>query len=53
LSGVGAFTPSIVASYTNPYMLDLIVNNNPAYVGIIPADFPSSNLILAVIRANY
>lgn len=53
LSGVGIFTPRGVADYTNRYMKDLIVSNNPAYVGIIPADFPSTDLIAAVIRANY
>ena len=53
LSGVGIFTPASVASYTNPFMLDLIVSNNPRYVGIVPADFPSISLINAVVRANY
>jgi len=36
----------------NPFMSDLIKRYKPNYVGIIPADFPHYELILAIIRTN-
>jgi len=45
-------TPKSMSKATNPYMNDLIMKEKPNYVGIIPADFPESSLIYAVIRTN-
>ncbi len=54
LSGykIRVYTPGGLASLTNPFMRDLILKNNPSYVGIVPADFPYDDLILSIIRAN-
>jgi hypothetical protein len=54
LSGykITVYTPGGLASLTNPFMRDLILKNNPSYVGIVPADFPYDDLILSIIRAN-
>lgn len=55
LSGYHAFpahTPYDIAEHTNECMLDLISLNSPSYVGIIPADYPTKDLIAAIIRTN-
>ena len=46
------FNPSSVAKQTSSFLLDYILNNNPGFVGIIPADFPSETLINSIINVN-
>ena len=44
--------PKDMAKEVNPLMSDLIVKNKPAYVGIIPADFTTDDLIDKVVGVN-
>ena len=43
---------STYAATMNPFMTGLIKSYQPNYVGIVPADFPEYELILAIIRTN-
>ena len=48
----GIYTPYGLSKIMNGVAVNWITIRNPPYVGIIPADFPSSDLIGAVIRTN-
>lgn len=59
LSGVGSIkklglpTPRQVAKNTNTYMCAYLNKNPSQYVGIIPADFPSHELLTLIIWTNF
>jgi hypothetical protein len=46
-------SPQDVANLTNPYMLNLITQKKPSYVGIVVADSPNPQLIKALIETNF
>jgi len=46
-------SPQDVANVTNPYMLNLITQKKPSYVGIVVADSPNPQLIKAIIETNF
>ena len=50
---IGYLTPGENSGPVNDFMSYLIRTNNPAYVGIIPADFPDKTLISVVIATNF
>jgi len=51
-SQVPFLTPKKMSKTINPYMIDLITQKKPNYVGIIPSDFPESDLIYTILRTN-
>jgi 1-phosphatidylinositol phosphodiesterase len=51
-TGVPLTNPADYSHVMNPFMTDLIKKKKPDYVGIVPADFPDSELISAIIDTN-